>query len=84
LLARHRSAEPKLDAVRQQALASIATQRSADTLIRPNRANSWTWASALQLWHELFSFRPRAWAGLAAAWLLIFALNYPRTTRRAP
>jgi len=61
LFERHRAAEPKLDVVRQSALASLASGK-IDARDRP------TWISALLSlrWHL---------AGLSAAWLLVAILN---------
>ena len=55
LLARHQAAEPKLDAVRAQALAALAPH--------PSHPPSFTrrWLSA---WQEFFRIPRVAWAGL--------------------
>ena len=67
LLARHQAAEPKLDAVRAQALAALAPH--------PSQPPSFTrrWLSA---WQEFFRIPRVAWAGLAAVWLVILGLNF--------
>ena len=78
LFARHRSAEPKLDAVRRSVVAAVAA-RSADSLVRANRVktDSRTTLSALHFcWREFILPRPRAWAGLATAWVVILALRF--------
>ena len=66
LLARHQKAEPKLDALREQVLATISEA--------PRTKSSWV-ERCVDFWSNLFR-RPRfAWGGLAAAWLVIIALN---------
>lgn len=68
LLARHRAAEPKLDAIRQDVLskakATTASQPRAGAL-----------AIALTLWRELILPSRLAWSGLAATWILIAMLH---------
>lgn len=66
LLARHRAVEPKLDAVRQRVVANLdsgprAKLSAADGFIASLR--------------EFFRLPRFAWGGLAAAWLVIIALN---------
>jgi hypothetical protein len=74
LLARHRAVEPKLDALRQQAVAGIRASERNDTGL--NRV-----AVAVR---EFFRIPRLAWSGLAAAWLIIIALNFAaRETPRA-
>lgn len=62
LLKRHEAALSKLDALRA-ALPAPASQRST-----PN-------SQPASLWERLFGPNPLAWAGLAAAWLVLFAVN---------
>lgn len=64
LLARHRAAEPKLDAIRKRAVATLDP--------RPSAFDSWL----AVCWQELFWPCRRAWAGLAAVWAVILALNF--------
>ena len=66
LLARHQAAEPKLDIVRAQALATLAPRESQP------RPLARRWLTACQ---ELFRIPRVAWAGLAAVWLVILGLN---------
>jgi len=67
LLARHQAVEPRLDALREQALATL-TEATDDER-----------STVQQLIESCRNFLriPRfAWAGLAAAWLVIIALNF--------
>jgi len=75
LLHRHRSIGPRLDRIREQLLAGELapgqTQRPA-----PAAALVQAFTRVLvQAWTELFWCCRRAWCGLAAAWVLILALN---------
>jgi hypothetical protein len=66
LFQRHRSAEAKLDAIRENALAGIAHERSCE------EKNS---ISPIVLWREIFSTLRWHLAGMSAAWLLVLLLN---------
>jgi hypothetical protein len=77
LLNRHRSAEPKLDAVREAALANSfpGTEQNA---IQPAEIRApFAIRVAQVLWRELFLPCRGIWAGLAAVWMLILVLNMP-------
>src|SRR5262245_49421923 len=60
LLSRHRSAEPKLDALREETVAAVCDRRDNERI---------------NFWRELILPRPRAWAGLATAWVVILVLK---------
>ena len=62
LLKRHEAALPKLDALRAAALPA----RSQLSTLNSQPAS---------LWERLFGPNPLAWAGLAAAWIVLFAVN---------
>jgi len=71
LLARHRGAEPALDAVRKDAVKAIADNRGVAARVKTNPASS--------LWmvcRELFVPARGIWAGLAVCWALIFVLHF--------
>ncbi len=70
LSARHRAAEPKLDAIRQSAVAAVYDRRSSPppTTIAAHILKT--------LWHELILPSRRIWTGLAAVWILILAANF--------
>jgi hypothetical protein len=75
LLAQHRAAEPKLDAIRRavvvEELNNQVTQKQswAQTLI------AWFLRCSNIFWRELIWPSRRIWAGLAAVWLVILMVN---------
>jgi hypothetical protein len=71
LILRHQAASPKLDAIRQSAVAALGGRRDFSA------PQSQTVATTLfqTLWQELFLPSRRVWSGLAAVWLLILAVN---------
>jgi hypothetical protein len=66
LLARHQAAEAKLDAVRRDVLDNLAPGENR----RSGRVDNF-----VATCRELFRLPRWAWGGLAAAWLVIVALN---------
>ena len=75
LLAQHRAAGPKLDAIRRALVAEFSHE--------DKKAQSWLAGlvfSCLRgsktLWSELIFPSRRIWSGLAAVWLLIVAVNF--------
>ena len=84
LLARHKAVEPKLDEIRRDALAeSFGLRREAVRHAAveadpqtPKAVSSLRFATAVHnFWRELVLPRPRAWAAVAAIWVVIFALK---------
>lgn len=75
LLARHQSAEPKLDAIRQEVVAKMETQNPTTESQNLNLA-SWCLGGLKMLWLELVFPSRRIWTGLAATWLLILIANF--------
>lgn len=67
LLARHQAAEPRLDALRRGVIENLPANESP----RLDRMNHFVAAC-----RELFRLPRWAWSGLAAAWLVIFGLNF--------
>jgi hypothetical protein len=75
LLNRHRSAGPKLDAVREAALGAAfpSAERIAE---QPAEVRApFAIRVAHVLWRELFLPCRGIWAGLAAVWMVILVLN---------
>ncbi len=75
LFERHQSAQPKLDALRRQALAECA-----ETTVPPEMSArvgpQFKWSHVpLKLWQELIWPCRRIWAGLAAIWFVLLLLN---------
>lgn len=68
LFARHRSAEPKLDAIRQQTVAAVCDRRASEK-------NSTDRYSAIDFWRELIWPCRRPLAGMAALWLVMWVIN---------
>jgi hypothetical protein len=66
LLAHHRATAPKLDAIRQSAVAAVCDRR--DT-------TDGTTTIFQTLWRELILPSHRVWSGLAATWLVLIAIN---------
>jgi hypothetical protein len=75
LLGRHRAAEPKLDAIREKAVAKLTPEAvsAASTRI----SGPWPWRAAWVLWRELIFPCRHIWAGLAAAWVVLLLVNLP-------
>jgi hypothetical protein len=68
LLERHQAAEPKLDRIRAELIAQDS--------LRPATARRVRFFSTLNLQLSTLLWpHPRAWAGLAGVWVLIFALH---------
>lgn len=82
LLKRHEAALPKLDALRTHAgdlqSPSLSAAMASDGGCKPPARASQlsTLNSQLpSLWERLLGPNPLAWAGLAAAWLMLLAVN---------
>jgi len=71
LLARHKSADTKLDEIRRRTVIEL-TPRSTREPELP---------FVLKLWHELIWPCHRTWAGLAAVWLAILVFNHSQAQR---
>jgi len=69
LLNRHRSIEPKLDALRSKAVAALRNS-ATDAQIRGARTSL-----PLRIWQELILPARRLWLGMAAAWCVIALLH---------
>ena len=74
LLARHQTAAPRLDAIRREVVRELNHKETKE--------QSWLEASVASLlgcpktiWRELILPSRRVWTGLAAVWVLVFAIN---------
>ena len=68
LLAQHRAAEPKLDALRQSIVAMVAREQHPVPAIRTTLFQTF--------WRELVLPSRRIWAGFVTVWVLIFVINF--------
>src|SRR3989442_12539758 len=77
LFQRHQAVEPKLDAVRQHALARLATEQNqaAQTRVANSVAYAAHFETSYPRWCRLLVSLRWHLAGLSAAWLLIALLN---------
>jgi hypothetical protein len=91
LVARHRAAGSKLDALRESVVAAVCDRRTS--AVEGDQRRSQTAATSIwqTLWQELILPSRRVWAGLATVWLLLAAFNLAqrdsavaRTTSTAP
>ncbi len=82
LLNRHRSAGPKLDAVREAALAATFPDTARNAKQPADVRAPFAIRLAQVLWRELFLPCRGIWAGLAAVWLVILVLNQATGEKR--
>ena len=75
LLERHRAIEPKLDAIRQSAVAAVCDRRISTDCVRERRSQTTATMIWRIIWHELIFPCRRTWAGLAAVWMALFIFN---------
>ena len=71
LLERHQAAEVRLDAVRERVLDQVVNSGNAS----PSSISFIFARLPIQIWKELFWSCRRVWTGLAAAWLVMIAVN---------
>ena len=75
LLAQHRAAGPKLDAIRRAVVADKLNHQNTKAQSWVAVFVSWCLRGSNVFWSELILPSRRTWSGLAAAWLLIVAVN---------
>jgi len=75
LLKRHQAAGPKLDAIRQAVVESELKAGRASSLSLGKDRKAGRMPVLHLIWHELILPSRRIWAGLAATWLLLVAIN---------
>ncbi len=76
LFERHRDAEGRLDAIRERVLIQELTAAGAGTEHSSRDVAQILARLPVRIWNELFWPCRRIWAGLAAAWLVIAAINF--------
>jgi len=74
LFGRHQNVAPKLDAIRREVVAELNNKGTKEQSWPVSFVSSLLCCSN-QLWQELVWPCRRIWAGLAAAWILIFIIN---------
>jgi hypothetical protein len=75
LFERHRQAEPKLDAVRRRVVATLAPHANTAGFQHSAPKMLLSLAILRRAWLELIWPCRRAWASLAALWLVVLAAN---------
>jgi hypothetical protein len=74
LFTRHQNAVPKLDAIRREVLGAEFVREGRRAAVPKFRVADMA-TLPLLIWRELFWPCRRIWTGLAAIWILIFAVN---------
>jgi hypothetical protein len=94
LLAQHQAANPKLDAIRHSTIATFNHQKTRVWVERatspsqratcPLLSVSWFLSCSKKIWTELIFPSRAIWAGLAAVWVVILAVNYSMRDHSQP
>lgn len=74
LLAQHRAAGPKLDAIRRAVVEKLNNQATKEQSWAQSFV-SWLLRCSNIFWRELILPSRRTWATLVAVWMVIFAIN---------
>lgn len=74
LMARHRAAIPKLDAIRESVIGGLNHQ-AADPETRVRGVLAFWRSGPSLLWRELILPSRRIWTGLATVWLVLIGVN---------
>lgn len=74
-LARHQAAAPKLDAIRQSVVAEELNNKATKEQSYRFDFVAWFLCCSKDVWRELILPSRRIWAGLAAVWLVLVAVN---------
>jgi hypothetical protein len=75
LLARHRAAAPKLDAIRHEVIQELNNKGTKEQS-RPASLVASLLGCSNKLWQELIWPCRRIWTGLAAVWVLLFIVDF--------
>jgi hypothetical protein len=76
LFARHQAAAPKLDAIRQSAVAAVCDRRFEMDDADERRSQTAATRILETFWRELIWPSRQIWTGLAAVWILILIFNF--------
>jgi hypothetical protein len=76
LLAQHRAAEPKLDAIRRSVVAEELNRQATKKQSLGLDLVAWFLRCSNTFWRELFFPSRRIWTGLAAIWILLCLVNF--------
>jgi hypothetical protein len=75
LLEQHQSNAPKLDTIRREVVRKLNNEETKEQSFSDVFV-AWLLHCSKTIWRELVFPSRRIWAGLATAWLLIFAVNF--------
>jgi hypothetical protein len=75
-LERHRAAAPKLEAIRHIVVAEELNNQETKEQSSGFDLVAWLLGCSKFFWRELVLPSQRIWAGLAAAWLFLFIINF--------
>jgi len=75
LLGRHQATGPKLNAIRESAVAAVCDRRSPPQLVESRRSRAAAPMVWHALWRELVLPSRRIWAGLTACWVVLAVAN---------
>ncbi|MDR3458049.1 MAG: hypothetical protein P4N60_11425 [Verrucomicrobiae bacterium] len=75
LLAQHRAAEAKLDAIRRSVVNELNHQGTKEQGSSPALV-AWLLGGSKACWQELFFPSRRFWTGTAAIWIIILIINF--------
>jgi hypothetical protein len=75
LLARHKAVESKLDDIRQNVIGKLNNQETKEQSFFATFVSLFLGCSK-NFWNELILPSRRIWAGLAAIWFLLLAINF--------
>jgi hypothetical protein len=81
LLAQHRAAEPKLDAIRRIVVTEELNSQATKEQSPGQSLVSWFLGCSNGFWRGLIFPSRRIWTGLAAIWVLIFIINFSQRDR---
>jgi len=83
LLARHRAAGPKLDALRREVVVGLNRQDAKEPSF-PAFLVAWFLGGSNKLWRELVWPCRRTWSALAAVWVLLALINFSQRDNSSP